>query len=157
MGNCRGIHWYDRCLYNDSTDHLTPEDVWCSGESGVALTMAAVETVIPASISNVLVTLCIFGFCFSTVLSFYVYYETACVSLFGEKAFKVLKWLYFIFPLVFAGYRKRKCFIWWIRKYRFRTVSASEPDRSCCSRKTILWTCKRLGEWGTEIWYSDHR
>lgn len=83
---------------------LTPEDVWCSGESGVALTMAAVETVIPASISNVLVTLCIFGFCFSTVLSFYVYYETACVSLFGEKAFKVLKWLYFIFPLVFAGY-----------------------------------------------------
>ena len=29
---------------------LTPEDVWCSGESGVALTMAAVETVIPASI-----------------------------------------------------------------------------------------------------------
>lgn len=83
---------------------LTPHDVWNSGASGVALAMAAVETVLPSTISNILITFCIFGFCFSSVLAFYVYYETACVNLFGTKAFKVLKWLYFLFPLVFAGY-----------------------------------------------------
>lgn len=83
---------------------LTPNDIWSSGASGVALTMSAINTVFPQSIGNFLVTICIFGFCFSTVLSFYVYYETACVNLFGKKSFKFLKWLYFLFPLAFAGY-----------------------------------------------------
>ena len=49
---------------------LTPHDVWSSGASGVALTMQAVESVLPASVSNLLINLCIFGFCFSTVLAF---------------------------------------------------------------------------------------
>lgn len=83
---------------------LTPKDIWSSGGTGVALTMSAIETVLPANISNFLVTLCIFAFCFSTVLVFYVYFETACVNLFGENAFKYLKWLYFIVPAAFAGY-----------------------------------------------------
>lgn len=85
---------------------LTPDGVWSSGKSGVALTMAGIETVLSADITNLLVTVCIFAFCFSTIIVFYVYFETACVDLFGQRSFKVLKWFYFIVPLVFAGYSK---------------------------------------------------
>lgn len=84
---------------------LSPEGVWHSGKTGVALTMAAINTVVPAKITNFVVTLCISAFCLSTVIAFFVYYQTACVNLFGEQAFKYLKWLYFIIPMMFAEYK----------------------------------------------------
>lgn len=84
---------------------LAPRGVWHSGKTGVALTMSAINTVIPASIANFIVTFCIFAFCFSTVIAFFVYYQTACVNLFGEQKFKFIKWLYFLVPIVFAEYK----------------------------------------------------
>lgn len=84
---------------------LTPKGVWSEGKTGVALTMAAIETVIPPILANFLVTLCIFAFCFSTIVAFFVYYQTVCVDMFGEKSFKYLRWLYFILPMVFAEYK----------------------------------------------------
>jgi AGCS family alanine or glycine:cation symporter len=83
---------------------LTPHGIWSNGKTGVVLTMTAIQSVLPAALTNILVTICIFGFCFSTVLAFYVYYETAVVDLFSKKVFRYVRWLYFLLPLLFAGY-----------------------------------------------------
>ena len=77
---------------------------WASGESGVALTLLGMQQSMPAFMADLIVNICVAAFCFSTVLVFYVYYETASINLFGKKSFKYIKWLYFIFPIAFAGY-----------------------------------------------------
>ena len=83
---------------------LLPENVWNSGETGVALTLKGLTAVLPAAPANAILNICVAAFCFSTALVFYIYYETASINLFGKKSFKYIRWLYFIFPLVFAGY-----------------------------------------------------
>ncbi len=85
---------------------LAPSDVWYSGETGVTLTLMGLQSALPAGVADLIVNLCVAAFCFSTVLVFFVYYETASVYLFGQKAFKAIKWLYFIVPIIFAGYSK---------------------------------------------------
>lgn len=83
---------------------LAPADVWSSGQSGVALTLLGLQSIMPNFLANLILNVCVFAFCFSTVLVFFVYYETATINLFGQKSFKYLKWLYFVFPVLFAGY-----------------------------------------------------
>ena len=83
---------------------LAPVDVWSSGATGVTLTLAGLQSVLPTTLADIVLNLCVAAFCFSTVLVFFVYYETASVYLFGQKFFKVVKWLYFIVPILFAGY-----------------------------------------------------
>ena len=48
-------------------------------------------------------TFAILTFCLSTQIGFFVYFETAIVSLFGENVFRYVKWIYFLPGVVFAG------------------------------------------------------
>lgn len=74
-----------------------------SGTSGIELVMMAFASVFPESVAGALISFCILTFCLTTQIGFFVYYETACVSLFGKGAMRYVKWLYFIPPLIFAG------------------------------------------------------
>jgi AGCS family alanine or glycine:cation symporter len=59
--------------------------------------------VLPLSLASILVSVSIATFCLSTQISFYVYFETCLVSLVGPRPFRLLRWLYFIPGVVFAG------------------------------------------------------
>ncbi len=74
-----------------------------SGTSGIELVMMAFASVFPESVAGALISFCILTFCLTTQIGFFVYYETASVSLFGKGSMRYVKWLYFIPPLIFAG------------------------------------------------------
>jgi AGCS family alanine or glycine:cation symporter len=73
------------------------------GESGIELVITAFSSVFSESVSGNLISFCILTFCLTTQIGFFIYYETAAVNVFGKKAVKYVKWLYFIPPVVFAG------------------------------------------------------
>jgi len=73
------------------------------GESGIELLLAAFATVFPLSVASVLVSVSIATFCLSTQIGFFVIFETSLVSLVGSRPFRVLRWLYFVPGVVFAG------------------------------------------------------
>lgn len=77
--------------------------VLSSGKSGIELVMIAFASVFPEGVAGGLVSFCILTFCLTTQIGFFVYFETASVSLFGAGAMRFVKWLYFIPPLIFAG------------------------------------------------------
>jgi AGCS family alanine or glycine:cation symporter len=77
--------------------------VLSSGKSGIELVMIAFGSVFPEAVAGALVSFCILTFCLTTQIGFFVYFETASVSLFGARAMRFVKWLYFIPPLIFAG------------------------------------------------------
>jgi AGCS family alanine or glycine:cation symporter len=54
-------------------------------------------------IANAFISVAILTFCLSTQIGFFVYFETAVVSLIGENAFRYVKWIYFLPGVVFAG------------------------------------------------------
>ena len=74
-----------------------------SGESGIELVITAFSSVFPESVSGNLLSFCILTFCLTTQIGFFIYYETASTNVFGRRAMKYLKWIYFIPPVVFAG------------------------------------------------------
>jgi AGCS family alanine or glycine:cation symporter len=73
------------------------------GESGIELVITAFSSVFPTRLSSNLISFCILTFCLTTQIGFFIYYETASVNVFGNKAVKYVKWLYFIPPIAFAG------------------------------------------------------
>jgi AGCS family alanine or glycine:cation symporter len=77
--------------------------VLSSGKSGIELVMIAFGSVFPEAVAGALVSFCILTFCLTTQIGFFVYFETASVSLFGARAMRFVKWLYFIPPVIFAG------------------------------------------------------
>jgi len=77
--------------------------VLSTGESGIDLVIRAFSSVFPQGIASNLISFCILTFCLTTYIGFFIYYETASVTLFGPRAMKYLKWLYFMPALVFAG------------------------------------------------------
>ena len=50
-----------------------------------------------------MVSVSIATFCLSTQIGFYVIFETSLVSLVGTGAFRLLRWVYFVPGVVFAG------------------------------------------------------
>ena len=56
-----------------------------------------------AGVSNAFISVAILTFCLSTQIAFFVYFETALVSLLGEDVFRYIKWIYFLPGVVFAG------------------------------------------------------
>lgn len=83
---------------------LLPIDVWHSGATGVSLTLEGLRSVLPTGLADIIVNVCVAAFCFSTTVVFYVYFEDASNNLFGKKPFKYLRWAFFLFPVIFAGY-----------------------------------------------------
>jgi len=73
------------------------------GESGIELVLSAFAEVLPLPVASLIVSVSIATFCLSTQIGFYVYFETCLVSLVGERAFRVLRWTYFLPGVVFAG------------------------------------------------------
>jgi len=77
--------------------------VLSSGESGIELVMGAFSSVLPMSFSNMLISFSILTFCLSSQIGFFIYYETAVINVFGKRSIKVLKWLYLLPGVIFAG------------------------------------------------------
>jgi AGCS family alanine or glycine:cation symporter len=77
--------------------------VLASGESGIELVILAFASVFPRGVAGNLISFCILTFCLSTMMGFFIYFETAAVDAFGKPAVRWLRWLYFIPPVVFAG------------------------------------------------------
>lgn len=77
--------------------------VLAGGESGIDLAIAAFASRFPLTVAQAVLSFAILTFCLSTQIGFFVYFETAVLFAFGERAFLWLRWFYFIPPLVFAG------------------------------------------------------
>lgn len=77
--------------------------VLSSGESGIELVMIAFSSVFPEAVTEMLISFIILTFCLTTQIGFFIYYETASVNVFGKRAMRYIKWLYFLPPVVFAG------------------------------------------------------
>jgi AGCS family alanine or glycine:cation symporter len=77
--------------------------VLSNGQSGIDLVIEAFSSVFPSDMASILISLSILTFCLSTQIGFFIYYETAFVSVFGKKAMKFFKWFYLIPGIVFAG------------------------------------------------------
>jgi AGCS family alanine or glycine:cation symporter len=74
-----------------------------SGTSGVELTLRAFGAVFPPALAQGLISFIILFFCLSTQIGFFIYYETATVYLFGQGSMSVMKWVYLLPGIVFAG------------------------------------------------------
>jgi AGCS family alanine or glycine:cation symporter len=77
--------------------------VLAGGETGIELLLAAFAQVMPLSIASILVSVAIATFCLSTQIGFYVIFETSLAGLVGERPIPLLRWLYFVPGVVFAG------------------------------------------------------
>ena len=74
-----------------------------SGRSGIELVIDSFGSVFPPSLAGSLISVAILTFCLSTQIGFFIYYETAIVSLFGKRAMATMKWIYLLPGVVFAG------------------------------------------------------
>lgn len=74
-----------------------------NGSTGIEMLIEAFATFYSPEISNAFVSVAILTFCLSTQIGFFVYFETAVVSLIGENAFRYVRWIYFLPGVVFAG------------------------------------------------------
>jgi len=77
--------------------------VLANGESGIEMLLGAFATHYSPAIANAFISVSILTFCLSTQIGFFVYFETALVSLFGEHFFRYARWAYFFPGVVFAG------------------------------------------------------
>jgi len=74
-----------------------------NGETGIVLLMAAFSSFYSPEAAGAFVSLAILTFCLSTQIGFYIYFQTALVDLFGERAFYYLRWFYFLPGIAFAS------------------------------------------------------
>ena len=77
--------------------------VLANGASGIEMLLQAFATHYSPEVANAFVSIAILTFCLSTQIGFFVYFETALVSLFGESVFRYVKWTYFVPGVIFAG------------------------------------------------------
>jgi AGCS family alanine or glycine:cation symporter len=74
-----------------------------NGTTGIELLLEAFATHYSPAVANAFISVAILTFCLSTQIGFFVYFETAVVSLIGEGAFRYVKWIYFLPGVMFAG------------------------------------------------------
>ncbi len=77
--------------------------VLAKGESGIELVMSAFSSALATGISNTFIAVSILTFCLTTQIGFFIYYETAVINVFGNKAIAYLKWFYLLPGVLFAG------------------------------------------------------
>lgn len=83
--------------------------VWCNGTDGAIMVLSAFNTIF-GNFGKYILCVVMVLFTFTTYLGFYVEYKTSIIYLFGEKAFKYLKYFYYV-PVIFAVAMPIK-FIW---------------------------------------------
>lgn len=74
-------------------------DVWSSGQEGVYLTFAAFKESF-GSVGVAIMGVCVFLFAYSSYLGFFVEFRTSLEYVFGEKTSKILRWVFFIPPVI---------------------------------------------------------
>lgn len=74
-----------------------------SGQSGIELVIDSFSSVFPAGVAGTLISISILAFCLSTQIGFFIYYETAIISLFGKRTMMYMKWIYLLPGVIFAG------------------------------------------------------
>ena len=89
---------------------LSSTGVWVSGETGVALTLQAFSTGLPGLWGNVIVTLGIATFAFSTILAWEYYGEKCFEYLFEGKYIIFYRYAWVIF--VFVGAQVKLDMVW---------------------------------------------
>jgi len=77
--------------------------VLANGNTGIEMLLDAFATYYSPAFSSAFISVAILTFCLSTQIGFFVYFETAIVSLFGEAVFQYVRWVYFLPGIVFAG------------------------------------------------------
>ena len=77
--------------------------VLANGNTGIEMLLDSFATFYAPELANTFISIAILTFCLSTQIGFFVYFETALVSLFGENVFHYVKWVYFLPGVVFAG------------------------------------------------------
>ncbi len=77
--------------------------VLANGNTGIEMLLDSFATFYAPHLANTFISIAILTFCLSTQIGFFVYFETALVSLFGENVFHYVKWVYFLPGVVFAG------------------------------------------------------
>ena len=77
--------------------------VLANGNTGIEMLLDSFATFYAPELANAFISIAILTFCLSTQIGFFVYFETALVSLFGENVFHYVKWVYFLPGVVFAG------------------------------------------------------
>lgn len=73
--------------------------VWSNGNTGVVLTFDAFRGTIGFA-GTVVLCIAVVLFTYSSYLGFFVEFRTCVEFIFGEKAVKVLQWLFFILPIL---------------------------------------------------------
>lgn len=73
--------------------------VWNNGDTGVVLTFDAFRSVW-GQVGIVVLAIAVVLFTYSSYLGFFVEFRTCVEYLFGEKMVTILKWLYFILPVI---------------------------------------------------------
>ena len=77
--------------------------VLANGNTGIEMLLDSFATFYSPELANTFISIAILTFCLSTQIGFFVYFETALVSLFGENVFRYVKWVYFLPGVAFAG------------------------------------------------------
>lgn len=77
--------------------------VLANGATGIEMLLDAFASHYSPAMANAFISVSILTFCLSTQIGFFIYFETALVSLFGEEFFRYAKWAYFLPGVVFAG------------------------------------------------------
>jgi AGCS family alanine or glycine:cation symporter len=77
--------------------------VLSGGESGIELVIEAFSSILPEGLTSALISFAILTFCLTTQIGFFIYYETSAINVFGRRSMKILKWLYLLPGVLFAG------------------------------------------------------
>jgi AGCS family alanine or glycine:cation symporter len=77
--------------------------VLSSGKSGIELVIVAFSSVFSSGIAGTFISISILTFCLSTLIGFFIYFETAFVNVFNKKYVRYFRWLYLLPGILFAG------------------------------------------------------
>tara|TARA_B100001059_G_C17793011_1_gene561305 strand:+ start:314 stop:1720 length:1407 start_codon:yes stop_codon:yes gene_type:complete len=77
--------------------------VLADGNSGIELLLDGFSSYYSPATASMIISVAIATFCLSTQIGFFIYFETALTELVGKKIFRVIKWIYFLPGIIFAG------------------------------------------------------
>jgi AGCS family alanine or glycine:cation symporter len=77
--------------------------VLAGGNSGIELLLDGFSSYYSTATASIIISVAITTFCLSTQIGFFIYFKTALTELVGKKIFIIIKWIYFLPGIIFAG------------------------------------------------------
>lgn len=77
--------------------------VLAGGNSGIELLLDGFSSYYSTATASIIISVAITTFCLSTQIGFFIYFKTALTELVGKKIFRIIKWVYFLPGIIFAG------------------------------------------------------